>query len=54
MSFDTPFQTGERELSVKMNFFIEQGRNATNTEEPISGDDVHHMFRGRYENGVDA
>ena len=33
VSFDTPFQTGDRELSVKMNFFIEQGVNAMNPEE---------------------
>ena len=39
--FDTPFKTGERVLSVKMNFF-QHGENATNTEESISGDDVHY------------
>ena len=32
VSFDTPFQTGERELSVKMIFFIKQGENAMNPE----------------------
>ena len=35
LSFGTPFSTGERVLSVKMNFFIEKGGNA------ISGDDAH-------------
>ena len=42
VSFDTPFQTGERELSFKMNLFIEKGGNAVNPEETISGDDVHY------------
>ena len=42
VSFDTPFQTGERELSVKIYFFIEQGGNAMKPEETISGDDVHN------------
>ena len=42
MSFDTLFQTGERELSVRMNFFIEKGENAMNREETIFEDDIHN------------
>ena len=41
VSLDTPFQIGERVLSVKMNF-IEKGGNAINREETTSGDDVHN------------
>ena len=41
VSFDTSFQTGERVLSVKVNF-IEKGGNAMNREEIIFGDDVHN------------
>ena len=39
VSFDTPFQTGERELSVKTNF-IEQDENAMNPKGTIPGTDV--------------
>ena len=42
MSFDIPLQTGARELSVKMNFFIVQGGNALNPVESISVGDVHY------------
>ena len=35
VSFDTPFLTGERVQSVKMNFSVEKTGNA------ISGDDAH-------------
>ena len=35
VSFDTPFQTGERELSVKVNFFIEQDKNTVNSNGTI-------------------
>ena len=41
MSFDTPFQTVERMMSVKINF-IEKGGNALNRKETISGDDAHY------------
>ena len=33
VSFDTPFQTGEREISVKMNFFIVTGWKCDESEE---------------------
>ena len=42
VSFDTPFQTGERELPMKMNIFIEQGEDATNPKKSISGDDFYY------------
>ena len=42
VSFDTPFQTGERELSIKKNF-IEQGGNVMKPENTFSGDDVHNF-----------
>ena len=37
VSFDTLFQTGERELSVKMNFFIKQDEHAVNSEGIVPG-----------------
>ena len=40
VSFDTPFQTGEREVSFKMNFFIEQDENVMNPKRTIPGTDV--------------
>ena len=40
VSFDSPFQTGERELSVKIKFFIEQDENVINPKETIPGTDV--------------
>ena len=40
VSVDTPFQCGERVLSVKINFF-EQSEYTMYSEESISGDDVH-------------
>ena len=43
VSFDAPFQTGERKLSVKQLNFFEQGEeNAMNPEGTDSGDDVHY------------
>ena len=40
VSFDTPFQTSETELSVKMNSFIEQDENAMNPKGTIPGTDI--------------
>ena len=37
---NTPFQTGEKKLSVKMKFFIEQGENAMNPKGIIYSTDV--------------
>ena len=37
VSLDTPFQTGERELSDKMNFFAEQDENVMNTKGTFPG-----------------
>ena len=42
VSFDTPFEIGERVLSVKMNFFIEKDGNALNRKETVFGDGAHY------------
>ena len=41
VSFDTPFLTGERVLSVKMNFFIEKSGNALNREDNDCSEEEH-------------
>ena len=51
-ALNTPFQTGERELSVKMNFFIEQDENAINSKGAINR--VAKKMRTYFEMGTDG